>query len=87
MEYEALLVGLRVAKYVGATKVVAYSDSQLVALPMEQVDEIKNDRLRKYTEACERARNDFQEVILKKVLQEENRRVDELAWMTNTLTH
>lgn len=30
-KYEAVLVGLHAAKYIGATKVILYSDSQLVA--------------------------------------------------------
>lgn len=40
-EYEALLVGLQAAKYVGASKVDLHSDSQLAAQQVEGLYEVK----------------------------------------------
>lgn len=49
-EYEALLVGLRAAKQVDASKVILHSDSQLAIQQLMDSFEVNNDRLRRYME-------------------------------------
>lgn len=56
-EYEALLVGLQAARYVGVARVILYLESQLVARRLEGANEITNDRLRKYIDAYEKLKN------------------------------
>lgn len=69
---------MRVVKHVGATKLIIHSDSQLVA-QLVGIYEIKNDWLHKYTQAYEKLKIEFQEVILQKVPREENRKGNELV--------
>lgn len=85
-EYEILLTSVKAAKYVRATKLIIYSGSQLVVQQLKGTCEIKNDRLRKYTEAYEKLKIEFQEIMLQKVSQDENEKVDELARMTSILS-
>lgn len=63
-ECEAVLAGVQTTKYVGAVKVILYSDSQLVAQQLDGVYEIRNDRMRKYTEVYKKLKNEFQEIVL-----------------------
>lgn len=53
-EYEALLARLWTAKYVGATRVLLYSDSQLAAQQAGGRFEVKNERLHKYLHMYQR---------------------------------
>ncbi|XP_075521550.1 uncharacterized protein LOC142554758 [Primulina tabacum] len=47
-EYEAVLVGLQAAREVGASWVIIYSDSQLVAQQIKGVYEAKDEKMLKY---------------------------------------
>lgn len=63
-KYEALLVGLQAAKYVGSVMIIMYSNSQLITWQLEGTYEVKNDRMRKYTKVYKKLKAKFQEVIL-----------------------
>lgn len=45
VEYEALLIGLRVARNVGTAQVIVYLDSQLVVQQVKGVFEVKYEKL------------------------------------------
>ncbi|XP_074556260.1 uncharacterized protein LOC141812118 [Curcuma longa] len=85
-EYEALLTGLQAAQHVGATRVVVHSDSQLVDQQIKGTFEIRNDRLKRYAEAVENLKAQFQEVTLQKIPRADNHKADELAKLASALT-
>ncbi|XP_074580899.1 uncharacterized protein LOC141837384 [Curcuma longa] len=85
-EYEALLTGLQAARHLGATRVKVYSDSQLVDQQTKGTFEIRNDRLKRYAEAVECLKTQFQEVTLQKIPRADNYRADELAKLASALT-
>ncbi|XP_074560646.1 uncharacterized protein LOC141816815 [Curcuma longa] len=66
-EYEALLAGLQAAKYLGANRVIIYSDSQLVDQQIKGTFEIRSDQLKHYAEAVDKLKAGFQEVIRQKI--------------------
>lgn len=86
VEYEALLASLQVAKYVGEVIMIIHLDSQLATQQLERTYEVKNDWLRKYIEAYEKIKVEFQEIVLQKILKEENKKADELTLMTSAIT-
>ena len=49
-EYEALIVGLDLAKAVGVENLVLYSNSQVVTSQVNGDYECKNERMKKYLE-------------------------------------
>ncbi|XP_074577531.1 uncharacterized protein LOC141833939 [Curcuma longa] len=85
-EYEAVLMGLRAAKRVGATRVQLLSDSQLVSQQVEGNYEIKNERLRRYAEVFAKLKTEFEEVTLSKIPRGENSKADELAKLASSVT-
>ncbi|XP_075494772.1 uncharacterized protein LOC142532339 [Primulina tabacum] len=58
-EYEAVLVGLRAARNVGATRVLIFSDSQLVAQQMKGMYDVKDEKLIEYAREVDRIREKF----------------------------
>ncbi|XP_074579534.1 uncharacterized protein LOC141836022 [Curcuma longa] len=48
--------------------------------------EIRNDRLKRYAEAIERLKSEFQEVVLQKIPQADNQRADNLAKLASSLS-
>ncbi|XP_075473890.1 uncharacterized protein LOC142504936 [Primulina tabacum] len=49
-EHEAVLAGLRAARNVGDTRVLIFSDSQLVAQQMKGIYDVKNEKLIEYAQ-------------------------------------
>ncbi|XP_075483574.1 uncharacterized protein LOC142523725 [Primulina tabacum] len=47
-EYEAVLAGIRAAREVGASRIILYSDSQLITQQIKGAYEAKDDRMLKY---------------------------------------
>ncbi|XP_073042031.1 uncharacterized protein [Primulina eburnea] len=47
-QYEAVFAGLRAAREVGASRVIIYSDSQLVTQQIKGAYEVKNEKMLKY---------------------------------------
>ena len=82
-EYSALIIGLREAKRLGATKVVCWTDSELLEKQLNGAYKIKNARLRALSiEAMQLARG-FAQFSLRKVEREKNREADKLARKVN----
>ena len=78
-EYCALIIGLREAKRLGATKVICCTDSELLEKQLNGEYKIKNARLRTLSiEAMQLARG-FAEFSVRKVERENNREADKLA--------
>ena len=59
MEYEALVVGLDLAKATGAISVVVYCDSQVVTSQVNGDYECKGERMKKYLEQVRKRVDDF----------------------------
>jgi len=78
-EYCALIIGLREAKRLGATKVVCWTDSELLEKQLNGKFKIKNARLRQLSlEAMDLARG-FTDFSLRKVDRGDNKEADKLA--------
>ncbi|XP_042437008.1 uncharacterized protein LOC122022972 [Zingiber officinale] len=85
-EYEALIAGLQAARHVVAIRVLIHSDLQLAVQQLSGTFEINNARLRLYTEAFEKLKANFQEVVIRKVPRAENQAADELAKLASSIS-
>ena len=59
-EYEVLVVGLDLAKAIGATSVVVYYDSQVVMSQVNGDYDCKGERMKKYLEQVRKLMGEFQ---------------------------
>ncbi|XP_075492466.1 uncharacterized protein LOC142530518 [Primulina tabacum] len=84
-EYKAVLAGLRAARNVGATRVLIFSDSQLVAQQMKGMYDVKDEKLIEYAQEVDRVGEKFTEITFKQILREENEKADTLAKMAGTM--
>ena len=78
-EYEALLVGLRLAKKIQVGKVQVYADSQLVVRQVTGEYKVKYPLLKMYNKLVKQLRGEFLQIQLIQIPHEENARVDELS--------
>ncbi|XP_024013731.1 uncharacterized protein LOC112087864 [Eutrema salsugineum] len=78
-EYEALIVGLRLAKDIAVEHVHAYCDSQLVANQFHGEYEAKNDRMDAYLKVLKDVVSEFSTFELTKIPRDENATADALA--------
>ncbi|XP_075486242.1 uncharacterized protein LOC142525840 [Primulina tabacum] len=79
VEYEAVLTGLRAARNVGATRVLIFSDSQLVAQQMKGTYDVKDEKLIEYAQEVDRVREKFTEITFEQILRKENEKADTLV--------
>ncbi|XP_042467514.1 uncharacterized protein LOC122050693 [Zingiber officinale] len=86
VEYETLIARLQATRHVGASKVLIYSDSQLVAQQLLGTFEINNTRLKLYAEAFNKLKTNFGEVVIQKIPRAENQAADELAKLASSIT-
>ena len=77
-EYEALVVGLDLAKATKAASVVFYCDSQVITNQMNRDYECKGERMKKYLEQVKRRVDDLQAKIVQ-IPRGENEQADRLA--------
>ena len=63
-EYEALVVGLDLAKAVGATSVVIYYDSQVITNQVNGDYECKGERMKRYLDQVKRRVDDLKAKII-----------------------
>ncbi|XP_075478812.1 uncharacterized protein LOC142519663 [Primulina tabacum] len=84
-EYEAVLAGLRAARNVGATRVLIFSDSQLVAQQMKGMYDVKDEKLIEYAREVDRVREKFAEITFEQIPRKENENADTLAKMAGTM--
>ena len=77
-EYEVLVVGLDLAKAIGATSVVVYYDSQVVMSQVNGDYDCKGERMKKYLEQVRKLMGKFQTKFVQ-IPREENEQADCLA--------
>ncbi|KFK32360.1 hypothetical protein AALP_AA6G231400 [Arabis alpina] len=79
-EWEALIAGLRLAKEMGARRIHAFSDSQLVTNQLNHEYDAREDRMSAYLQLTEKIILDhFDSFLLSKVPRAENSKADALA--------
>ena len=78
-EYNALIMGLERAAELGATKVVARTDSELMVMQIKGVYKVKNPRLKKLFARVSELINKFDSFEIEHVYREENWKADQLA--------
>ncbi|KAG7548084.1 Integrase catalytic core [Arabidopsis suecica] len=83
-KYEALLAGLRLALAIGAEKIIAYCDSQLVVNQFAGDYEAKAPRMEAYLSAVKKLAGKFKEFELVRIPRGENTSADALAALAST---
>ncbi|GKV49673.1 hypothetical protein SLEP1_g56411 [Rubroshorea leprosula] len=78
-EYEALLLGLRLAAELKVKRLQIYSDSQLVVNQINSMCEVIDPILAKYVAAVSELKNRFERFQLTKIPRAENEHVDSLS--------
>ncbi|XP_073014539.1 uncharacterized protein [Primulina eburnea] len=84
-EYEDVLVGIRAAWEIGASRIILYSDSQLVTQQIKCVYEAKDDRMFKYLKLISQAES-FVGWSIEQIPRGENGEADALAKMAASLS-
>ena len=83
IEYEALLVGLRVVLDLGAKEVEVYSDSRLVVNQVQGSFKAKDPRMVEYLRLVNQIIDRFQNVRVVQVARGQNQHVDSLATLVS----
>ncbi|XP_072090480.1 uncharacterized protein [Arachis hypogaea] len=83
-EYEALIAGLKLAEEVGATKVVIYSDSQVVTSQINGEYQAKDSNIKRYLERTLAHLGHFVETEVKHITRDFNSRADALSKLAST---
>jgi len=78
-EYEALIVGLRLAKDLGAKKIKCNTDSRLVVGQVQGEYQVKDDLLLQYYHKVIEAMKEFEEVTIHHIPRAENARANRLS--------
>ena len=79
VEYEALLKGLELAKFIEAESMLILGDSQLVMGQVNGTCEAKEERMKKYLEKILQSVKKFKEANFVQISREENMEADALA--------
>nr|XP_023876288.1 uncharacterized protein LOC111988732 [Quercus suber] len=85
-EYEAVLMGLRVAKAIGVRSLTLNYDSKLVTGQLNNEYEAKEDRMKRYMTLVNQLISNFDDVKIIQVPQEENSKADEVARLASSDT-
>ncbi|XP_072073819.1 uncharacterized protein [Arachis hypogaea] len=83
-EYEALIAGLKLANKVGATKVVVFSDSQVVTSQINGEYQAKDPNMKRYLEKTMEYLRQFPETEVRHITRKLNSRVDTLSKLAST---
>ncbi|XP_030931230.1 uncharacterized protein LOC115957146 [Quercus lobata] len=84
VEYEALLKGLELAKFLGAESAVIQGDSQLIIGQVNGTCEVKEERMKKYLNRVKRLIKRSKEANFFQIPREENMEADALANVAST---
>ena len=84
-EYEAILVGVNLAKFVSSEKLIIHSDSQLVVRQMNKEYEARDQRMVKYASLVKQQLGSFVAWKLKYILRDSNEKADALATMAASI--
>ncbi|XP_075489716.1 uncharacterized protein LOC142528560 [Primulina tabacum] len=85
-EYEVVLAGIRAAREVGASRIILYSDSQLITQQIKGIYEAKDDKMLKYLRLIQAQAESFMDWSIEQVPREENSEADALAKMAASLS-
>ncbi|XP_075504408.1 uncharacterized protein LOC142541838 [Primulina tabacum] len=85
-EYEAVIAGIRAAREVGASRIILYSDSQLITQQIKGIYEAKDDKMLKYLRLIRAQAESFMDWSIEQVPREENSEADALAKMAASLS-
>ncbi|KAL0415865.1 UNVERIFIED_CONTAM: hypothetical protein Slati_3418400 [Sesamum latifolium] len=84
-EYEALVIGLRMAHETGAKHLLAYSDSQLVVKQVEGTYEAKEESMIQYLQQNADLKTKFHHFQIIQIPREENAKADSLSKLASSL--
>ncbi|XP_075515416.1 uncharacterized protein LOC142550060 [Primulina tabacum] len=85
-EYEAVLLGLQAAQEVGASRVIIYSDSQLVAQQIKGAYEARDEKMLKYLKLITARAATFTDWSIEQIPREENGEADSLAKLATSMS-
>ncbi|XP_075518298.1 uncharacterized protein LOC142552407 [Primulina tabacum] len=85
-EYEAVLSGLQAAQEVGASRVIIYSDSQLVAQQIKGAYEAKDEKMLKYLKLITARAATFTDWSIEQIPRGENGEADSLAKLAASMS-
>ncbi|KAL0320050.1 UNVERIFIED_CONTAM: hypothetical protein Sradi_5266500 [Sesamum radiatum] len=84
-EYEALVIGMRMAHEAGAKHLLAYSDSQLVVKQVEDAYEAKEESMIQYLQQITDLKAKFHHFQIIQIPREENAKADSLSKLASSL--
>ncbi|KAL0400435.1 UNVERIFIED_CONTAM: Ribonuclease HI [Sesamum latifolium] len=84
-EYEALVLGMRMAHDAGASHLLAYSDSQLIVKQVNGEYEAKEESMVQYLQQIEELKTKFKSFQLHQIHREENIKADSLSKLASAL--
>ncbi|XP_020981529.1 uncharacterized protein LOC110273035 [Arachis duranensis] len=84
VEYEALIAGLKLAEEVGATKVMIFSDSQVVTSQINREYQAKDPNIKRYLDKILEHLRPFEETEVKHITRDLNSRVDAFSKLAST---
>ncbi|XP_075479325.1 uncharacterized protein LOC142520209 [Primulina tabacum] len=85
-EYEAVLSGLQAAQEVGASQVIIYSDSQLVAQQIKGAYGTKDEKMLKYLKLITARAATFTDWSIEQIPRKENGEADNLAKLATSIS-
>ncbi|XP_075500066.1 uncharacterized protein LOC142538637 [Primulina tabacum] len=85
-EYEAVLAGIQAAREDEASRIILYSDSQLITQQIKGVYEAKDDRMLKYLQLIKARAEVFADWGIEQIPREKNSEADALAKMAAFLS-
>ncbi|KAL0421057.1 UNVERIFIED_CONTAM: hypothetical protein Slati_3128600 [Sesamum latifolium] len=84
-EYEALVLGMRMAQDAGAPHLLAYSDFQLIVKQVNGEYEAKEESMVQYLQQIEELKTKFKSFQLQQIPREENVKADSLSKLVSAL--
>ncbi|KAL0462544.1 UNVERIFIED_CONTAM: hypothetical protein Slati_0142000 [Sesamum latifolium] len=84
-EYEALVIGMRMAHETGVKHLLAYSDSQLVVKQVEGTYEAKEESMIQYLQQIADLKTKFHHFQIIQIPREENAKADSLSKLASSL--
>ncbi|XP_075499323.1 uncharacterized protein LOC142537714 [Primulina tabacum] len=85
-EYEAVLAGIRAAREIGASRIILYSDSQLITQKIKGIYEAKDHKMLKYLKLIKTQTESFVDWSIVQIPRDDNGETDDLAKMAATLS-
>ncbi|KAL0356076.1 UNVERIFIED_CONTAM: Ribonuclease HI [Sesamum radiatum] len=84
-EYEALVVGMRMAHEIGARRLLAYSDSQVIVKQVKGAYEAKEEKMIQYLQQITDLKAKFHYFQIIQIPREENAKADSLSKLASSL--